>query len=184
MSDARRRRRRRHLIEWAVVVLFALLLAAGLRTFVFQVFYVPSGSMLPTLQVGDRILVVKVGYTLHRGDIVVFKRTPRDTSTTDTYLVKRVVGLPGETISSIGDAVYIDGRPIKQPWLPAFGKGCAEAALGIPPTRIPAASYFVMGDCRGPSDDSRMWGTVPASLVVGRVVLILWRSGHPYLHWF
>lgn len=167
-----------------MVVIVAVLVAAGLRAFVVQAFYVPSGSMLPTLQIGDRIIVVKFGYTIHRGDIVVFKRTPGDTGTTDADLVKRVIGLPGETISSRGNTVLIDGRPLAEPWLPKLTGACAEASENIPPTVIAPSHYFVMGDCRGDSADSRVWGTVPASLIVGKVVLIVWRFGHPYLHWF
>jgi signal peptidase I len=136
-------------------------------TTVTQAFYVRSGSMMPTLQVGDRILVVKIGYTIHRGDIIVFRRTPADTGTTDADLVKRVVGLPGETISSRGSTVLINGRPLKEPWLPTLTGLCAESAENIPLTKIAPGQYFVMGDCRGDSADSRVWGTVPASYIVG-----------------
>jgi len=176
--------RSRRILEWVVVVLIAVLLAGGLRTFVVQSFFVPSGSMLPTLQLGDRIMVTKVAYTIHRGDIIVFRRTPADTSTTDPVLVKRVIGLPGETISSRGDTVLINGKPLTEPWLPRLIGKCAETAENIPTTRIPPRHYFMMGDCRGNSDDSRAWGTVPASYVVGKVFVIVWRFGHPYLHWF
>jgi signal peptidase I len=187
-----RRRPERHLLEWLVVVAVAVLIAGGLRAFVVQAFFVPSGSMLPTLQIGDRILVLKLGYTIHRGDIIVFRRTPADTSTSDSDLVKRVVGLPGETISSRGDTVLIDGKPIEEPWLPLLGEqvtqqgdvDCAQSAFEIPRTKIPANHYFMMGDCRGDSVDSRVWGTVPASYIVGKVVVIVWRFGHPYFHWF
>jgi signal peptidase I len=183
-----RPRRHSHLAQWLAVVVVAVLVAAGLRAFVVQAFFVPSGSMLPTLQIGDRIIVLKVGYSIHRGDIVVFRRTPADTSTADADLVKRVVGLPGETISSRGDTVLIDGKAIKQPWLPPLGEqdgvDCAQSALDIPRTRIPANNYFMMGDCRGDSDDSRVWGTVPSSYIVGKVIVIVWRFGHPYFHWF
>lgn len=180
----RRRSRKRHVIEWVAVVLFAVLVAGGLRTFVVQAFFVPSGSMLPTLQVGDRIVVIKVGYTIHRGDIVVFKRPPQDVTTTDADLVKRVIGLPGETISSRGSTVLINGLPLSEPWLPPLTGICAEAAENITTTKIPPGHYFVMGDCRGDSADSRSWGTLAGSLVVGKVVVIVWRFGHPYLHWF
>ena len=95
-------RDRYHQRSQVAVVLLAVLVAGGLRAFVVQSFFVPSGSMLPTLQIGDRIIVTKVNYTIHRGDIIVFRRTPADTSTTDADLVKRVIGLPGETISSRG----------------------------------------------------------------------------------
>ena len=181
---ARARSAKRRILEWVVVVALAVLVAAGLRTYVVQAFYVPSGSMLPTLQIGDRIVVIKFGYTIHRGDIVVFKRPPADVGTTDLDLVKRVIGLPGETISSVGSTVLINGRPLAEPWLPALTGACAESAENIPRTKIPPAHYFVMGDCRGDSADSRTWGTLPASLVVGKVFVIVWRFGHPYLHWF
>jgi len=188
----RSRGRRRRLFEWVAVVLLAVLVAAGLRTFAVQAFYVPSGSMLPTLQIGDRIVVIKFAYTIHRGDIVVFERPPADIGTTDADLVKRVIGLPGETISSRGNTVLIDGKPLKEPWLPpltthATSQGvisCAESAENIPRTKIPPAHYFVMGDCRGDSADSRTWGTLSASLIVGKVFVVVWRFGHPYLHWF
>jgi len=106
--------------------------------------------------------------------------------------VKRVLGLPGETISSRGDTVLIDGKPIKEPWLPPLGEqvtqqgdvDCAQSSYDIPTTRIPANHYFMMGDCRGNSEDSRAWGTVQASYVIGKVFVIVWRFGHPYLHWF
>jgi signal peptidase I len=183
-QPAKARNAKRRILEWVVVVALAVLVAAGLRTYIVQAFYVPSGSMLPTLQIGDRIVVIKFGYTIHRGDVIVFKRPPADVGTTDADLVKRVIGLPGETISSFGSMVLINGRPLAEPWLPALTGACAESAENIPRTKIPPAHYFVMGDCRGDSADSRTWGTLPASLVVGKVFVIVWRFGHPYLHWF
>lgn len=176
--------RRRHLLETTAIAVFAIGVALVLRAFVFQAFFVPSGSMLPTLQIGDRIVVLKVGYHVGRGSIIVFRRTPGDTTTTDADLVKRVIGLPGETISSRAMTVLIDGRALKEPWLPALAGQCAERALDIPTTVIPANSYFVMGDCRGNSLDSRSWGTVPSSYVVGTVIVNVWRFGHPYFHWY
>ena len=173
-------------------MVLAVLAAAGLRTFVLQAFYVPSGSMLPTLQLGDRIIVLKIGYTINRGDLIVFRRTPADTSTTDADLVKRVIGMPGETISSRGDTVLINGKPLKEPWLPPLTThstsqglvNCQQSAYDIPTTKIAPGHYFVMGDCRGYSDDSRDWGTVPSSYIIGKVMVIVWRFGHPYLHLF
>jgi signal peptidase I len=184
VTKPKRGRGRRRIFEWVIVVLLAVLAAAGLRTFVVQAFYVPSGSMLPTLQLGDRIIVVKFGYTIHRGDIVVFRRPPADIGTTDSDLVKRVIGLPGETISSVGSTVYINGRPLKEPWLPALRGACVESAENIARTKIAPSNYFVMGDCRGDSADSRTWGALPASYIVGKVFVIVWRFGHPYLHLF
>jgi len=183
-TPAPKREWKRQLAEWAVVLAAAVLVAAGLRAFVVQSFYVPSGSMLPTLQLGDRIVTLKLGYTIHRGVIIVFRRTPADTDTADADLVKRVIGLPGETISSRGATVLIDGKPIQEPWLPSLTGQCAEASEAIPTTNIPPGHYFVMGDCRGNSLDSRSWGTVPASYVIGKVEVIVWRFGHPYFHLF
>lgn len=184
LRHTRRRRPLRLLLEWFVVILFALLIAGLLRAFVVQAFYVPSGSMAPTLQVGDRIVVIKFGYTIQRGDIIVFRRTAADTSTKDADLVKRVIGLPGETISSRGDTILIDGKPIAEPWLSKLTGECAEGAFDIPKTKIAPGHYFVMGDCRQFSLDSRYWGTVPAGNVVGKVIAIVWRHGRPSMHWF
>jgi len=158
------------------VVVVALLAAFLVRTFVFQTFYIPSGSMEPTLQIGDRIVVSKLSYDFHsvkRGDIIVFHAPPREaTVCADPAvqdLVKRVIGLPGETISSRGNTILIDGKPLAQPWFPAVPLGPA-----ITPTRIGPNSFFVMGDNRSNSCDSRMWGTLPKANIIGHVILRIW----------
>lgn len=183
----------RKLFEWARVILVAGVLAVGVRAYAFQTFFVPSGSMIPTLQIGDRILVDKLPFVkdnIHRGDIIVFRRTPGDTDPSKPAdLVKRVVGLPGETISSKGDSIYINGHLLAEPWLPNFnnqpaGDYCSQTAFNIKKTKIKANDYYVMGDCRGNSLDSRYWGFVPSSYIVGKVFVVIWRSGHPFLHWF
>jgi signal peptidase I len=172
----RQENRRRAAVEWVVVVVVALLAAFLVRTFVFQTFYIPSGSMEPTLQIGDRIIVSKLSYDLHsvqRGNIIVFHAPPREVSVCADPdikdLVKRVIGLPGETISSVGNTILIDGRPIRQPWFPPTPLGPP-----IPKTTIPANSYFVLGDNRTNSCDSRMWGSLPGSDIIGHVVLKIW----------
>ena len=121
--------------------------------------------------------------TIHRGDIVVFNNPPADDGGPPT-LVKRVIGLPGETISSVGNTVLINGKPLAEPWLPTLIGICAEPSEHINTTKIAPGHYFMMGDCRGDSDDSRYWGTVPASYIVGKVDVIIWRNGHPWIHWF
>ncbi len=176
-----RRRRKRgwkhQLGSWLAVLVIASGFALGLRTFVVQTFLVPSASMEPTLQPGDRILVLKTGYSIERGSIVVFRQPPRDYSDTNHEdLVKRVIGLPGETISSSATSVYIDGKPIAEPWL---AKGTALGPTIWPPVKIPAGDYFMMGDNRSNSWDSRDWGVLPHSYIVGRVFLVIWRHGGP-----
>jgi signal peptidase I len=161
--------------EVVVVVLVAALLAVVLRTFVVQTFFIPSGSMEPTLQIGDRILVDKLSYHLHsvdRGDIVVFQRPPDEEcgGAPVNDLVKRVIGLPGEHIASSGNTVLINGRPLAEPWLP---KG-TPLGKSISPTVVPANTYFVMGDNRQASCDSRYWGPVPRGLIVGKVDVLVW----------
>jgi signal peptidase I len=175
----------RWLREAVVVVVVALLVAVVLRTFVVQTFYIPSGSMEPTLQIGDRILVNKLSYHLHsvhRGDIVVFARPPAEDcgGAEVNDLVKRVIGLPGETIAVSGGYVDINGKRLNETWLPASRQGITgegppgNAANLAHPYKIPANNYFVMGDNRMDSCDSRYWGTIPRSLIVGKVELRVW----------
>jgi signal peptidase I len=169
----RPRRGSRWIIEWAVVLVVAVLVAFGIRTFAVQTFFIPSASMEPTLMIGDRILVDKISYHLHpvhRGDIVVFATPPgEDAGPNVKDLVKRVIGLPGETISSAGGQVVINGKPLKEPWLPP-----GTVTVGITTQKIPAGEYFVMGDNRSDSQDSRFFGPIHQSLIVGRVVVKIW----------
>ncbi|MGH9305276.1 MAG: signal peptidase I [Acidimicrobiales bacterium] len=157
-----------------MVVLVALGVAFGIKTFLIQPYYIPSASMTPTLAVGDRILVNKVAYHLHgvhRGDIVVFAKPPRDQGDPKVKdLVKRVIGLPGETISSASGHVLINGVPLQEPYLPN------GVNPGPPITKqvIPANHYFMMGDNRGDSKDSRFFGPVDRSLFVGHVFMRVW----------
>jgi signal peptidase I len=166
------RRRVRVAIEWAAILIVAVLAAILIRTFVVQPFYIPSGSMEPTLKIGDRVLVNKLSYdfhSVHRGDIVVFKKPPNDNSPGVTDLVKRVIGLPGETISATNGQVYINGHPLNEPWLP---RGDYTSAFG--PVQIPSSEYFMMGDNRGDSADSRIIGPIPQKLFIGRAFIRVW----------
>lgn len=188
-GKAASRRRRRALIEWGVILVAVVLGTILLRTFVVQSFYIPSGSMLPTLQVGDRIIVDKLSYRFHdphRGDIVVFARPPlEDQAYAD--LVKRVIGLPGETVSSQNGQVYINGKQLHEPWLPsgtqsytgALAGGDSHPEFDLPgPVKIPPGDYYVMGDNRRDSEDSRFFGPIARSLIVGRAVAVVWPFGH------
>lgn len=177
------RSRLRSVLSWVAVLVVAFVAATATRAYAVQTFYVPTGSMVPTLEPGDRIIVDKLDGPINRGDIIVFHNVPADRGG-PPVLVKRVIGLPGETISGTATHVLIDGKPIAEPWLPEPTGICASASSGITTTKITANHYFVMGDCRGDSDDSRFWGTVPSSDVIGKVDAIVWRHGHPWFHWF
>jgi signal peptidase I len=171
--------------EAVIVVVVAVLVAVLLRAFVVQTFFIPSGSMEPTLQIGDRILVNKLSYHLHgvdRGDIVVFSRPPAENCGGPEVndLVKRVIGLPGDVVSLTGAYVYIDGKRLNESWLPSSEQGITIAGPAgndsnlARPYRVPANDYFVMGDNRTDSCDSRYWGPIAKSLIVGKVELRVW----------
>jgi signal peptidase I len=178
------RRTRRTIIEWAILIGSALLIAILIKTFLFQAFYIPSESMKPTLNVGDRVLVNKVSYRLHdvnRGDIVVFETPPRakDANGAIKDLVKRVVALPGETFSTRNGSVYINGQPLKEPYLHEGVKTCAPNTApttcgDIDDQPIPPDEVLVLGDNRTASKDSRFFGPIDESSIVGRVFVRIW----------
>jgi signal peptidase I len=157
-------------------VVLALAVAFTVRTYVVGTYFIPSCSMSPTLHIGDRIVVDKLSYvfhSVHRGDIVVFSRPPGEADTSIPDLVKRVIGLPGETISSGPNGeVLINGKPIAQPWLTTAAR--ANPGIAIRKQKIAPDHYFVMGDNRGESEDSRYFGTIPGSLIVGHAILRFW----------
>jgi signal peptidase I len=174
--------------EILLVVVVALGVALLLRVFVVQTFYIPSGSMEPTLNIGDRILVNKVSYDLHgvqRGDIVVFSRPPAENcgGTEVNDLVKRVIGLPGQTISLSHGHVVIDGKELREPYLPSSIRdstlpGPSGTAYNLTkPYVIPANHYFMMGDNRTDSCDSRYWGPIDRNSIVGKVDVRVWPLG-------
>lgn len=170
--ERRRKDVRRQVVEWVVLIACALAIALVIKTFVFQAFYIPSPSMVPTLEVHDRVLVNKLSYHLHpvhRGDIVVFKAPPGVESADIQDLVKRVIGLPGDTVEGRGGHIYIDGRLLKESYLPA---GTESKTFG--PEHVPAHSYFVLGDNRPSSKDSTVFGPISRSLIVGRVFVRIW----------
>ena len=161
------------MIEWGILVISALLIAFLIKTYLFQAFYIPSESMVPTLEVHDRVLVNKLSYKLHdvhRGDIVVFK-TPPGVDRSFKDLVKRVIGLPGETIEARKGHVYINHKLLKEPYLP---RGTFTDFYGLKSYKIPKDSYWVMGDNRTNSRDSRFFKAISKKLIVGRVFIRIW----------
>jgi signal peptidase I len=188
-------RARRVALEWGVLIVAALVIAFVIKTFLFQAFYIPSESMVPTLKVGDRVLVNKLSYKLHdvhRGDIVVFDAPPAADAGNIKDLVKRVIGLPGDAIEESDGALYVNGRRLDESYLP---KGVRTTISNVPPgcgvpssqaelpttqqrgCKVPAGSMFVMGDNRGASKDSRIFGPVKESAIVGRVFVRIWPPG-------
>jgi len=167
-------------LEWGGFIVAALVIAFVVKTFIFQAFYIPSESMVPTLEIGDRVLVNKLSYDLHdvnRGDIVVFE-APAGTRTAEIKdLVKRVVGLPGETIAGRQGEIYIDGKVLDEPWLPEGTQSrqfqCTEQ-LGCVDGRVPADSVFVLGDNRLQSKDSTYFGPIADEGIVGRAFVRIW----------
>lgn len=183
------RKRRSSLMEWAIVAAVAVVAAIVVREFVFEAFFIPSGSMEPTLVPGDRVVVNRLSYHLHpvhTGDIVVFRRPPADTSTVAGDLIKRVIGLPGQTLWVHNCRVYINGKQLAQPYLPkgwqqASSEYCTtwDGGNSLPnPYKVPKGDYFVMGDNRMDSDDSRFWGPLPGKYIVGRAFLEIWPLSH------
>ncbi len=119
-ETVRKKNQTRSVIEWVVLIAAAIVIALVLRTFVIQTFYIPSDSMVPTLQEHDRVVVNKLAYHMHpvhRGDIVVFT-TPKGVNPTFKDLVKRVIGLPGETVEGRGGHVYVNGKQLPEKYLP------------------------------------------------------------------
>ena len=185
-TGARRRRRRRsrtrNIIEWVVVLVGALLVAMAVKTWALQAFWIPSGSMEPTLQVDDRVLVNKISYDIddvERGDIIVFER-PEGWGVGDIKdLIKRVIALPGETVGVVDGVVHINGQPLDEPYLadgtltPDF---FAESGC-VPDCVVPPDQLFVLGDNRTNSDASNHFGFVPFDDVVGRAFVRVWPPG-------
>jgi signal peptidase I len=182
--DAAKRKTRRAVIEWTILIGSALVIALLIKTFLFQAFYIPSESMRPTLNVGDRVLVNKMSYRVHdvnRGDIVVFETPPRtnDANGRIKDLVKRVIGLPGETIETHDGVVFVNGQQLEEPYLRNGVKTCAPnsgagTCADLPATTIASDDVFVMGDNRAASKDSRSFGGITEESIVGRVFVRIW----------
>jgi signal peptidase I len=187
-SRPRRRRRRRALVETAVIILVAVLVAGLLRVFAFETFWIPSSSMVPTLGVYDRVLVQKAFFSWHdvrEGDIVVFSEPPLDQcGGPPGDLVKRVIALPGQTIYSTGNSIYVDGRLLAEPYLPHYDPLGPPIASSQHPYQVPPGEFYLLGDNRAFSCDSRYWGPIRGSSIIGKVVLVWWHDSHPVFRTF
>lgn len=185
--------KRSTLREYFEALVIAMIFVNFARIFMFQAFKIPTGSMIDNLLIGDHIVVNKFIYgapglfdavvpirEIRRGDIVVF-RFPEQP---DTDFVKRVVALPDEAVYIEDKQVFIDGRPLDEPYALYQDGEIFPKGSGLPepyrsrdqfgPFVVPRGEYFVMGDNRDRSNDSRYWGTVPRELIKGRAFLIYW----------
>ncbi|MDQ2754191.1 MAG: signal peptidase I [Actinomycetota bacterium] len=177
-----------------MLIVVAALVAAVLKAFVVQAYYIPSASMLPGLHVNDRVVVSRLAYDLHsvhRGDVVVFSAPPgieaapahrslvirlvRDLGAAigvaqdRTVLIKRVVALPGDTVTGRNGHVFVNGLVLDEPYLVS---GTLTSDFG--PFRVDSHHVWVMGDNRGDSEDSRIFGAIPESHILGRATWRVW----------
>jgi signal peptidase I len=191
----RREFRKSTLREYFESIVIAVILALFIRTFVVQAFKIPTGSMENNLLIGDHLLVNKFVFgpsesaleksalplgTIRRGDVVVFKYPEEP----ERDFIKRVIGLPGETVELKQKKVYINGTPLDEPYVhflepPGAAGGSSEVtSLDVRerfgPVTVPSNHYFVMGDNRDNSQDSRYWGFLPRDYVKGKALIIYW----------
>ncbi|MEO1209859.1 MAG: signal peptidase I [Cyanobacteria bacterium J06638_20] len=163
-------------VETVKTIGVSIVLALGLRAAIVEARYIPSGSMLPTLEINDRLIVEKVSYHFNdpqRGDIVVFSPTDRlraDNPDLRDAFIKRIIGLPGETVEITGGQVFVNGEPIQENYIPE--EYAPDYEWG--PEMIPDGEYLVLGDNRNNSYDSHFWGYVPERNIIGRAVIRFW----------
>ena len=169
--------------EWVTVLVVALVIAITVRSLILQQFYISGPSMETTMFQDNRVLVNKLSYRLHdiyRGDVVVFDRVTVDGEVVQhDDLIKRVIGLSGETISIKDCQVFIDGKLLPEPYLNDYdlAQSSLDDRCRVPlmeETLIPENLLFVMGDNRPQSFDSRMFGSIEQNLVVGRAFVTIW----------
>jgi signal peptidase I len=171
-GDDKRRSFGRTVAEWAAVIGCGVLIALTAQAFFVQAFWIPSPSMAPTLEVGDRVLVNKLAYRthdVHRGDLIVFERPPETSHGTEGEikdLIKRVIAVGGDTIEGRNGQVYVNGELIDEPYL-VDGTPTTDLDREV----IPEGMVFVMGDNRENSEDSRVFGPIDEDTIVGRAVV-------------
>lgn len=143
-----------------------------IRVFVLQAFLIPSESMVPTLMVGDRVLVNKLAdspASIERGDVVVFKRPPELQDSSINDVIKRVIALPGDTVKGRGGVLYVNNRVLPEEYLPP-----GTETIELPEQTVPEGTLWVMGDNRQDSSDSRVFGPIDDDLLVGKAIAIFW----------
>jgi len=162
-------------VEGLQTIFLSIILALGIRQFVAEARFIPSGSMKPTLQIDDRLVVEKISYRFNppkRGDIIVFQAPQAALeevgSTTNDAYIKRVIGLPGETVEVKNGKVIIDGDILEENYIQAP----PNYLWG--PEVVPEDEYLVLGDNRNSSSDGHIWGFLPRERIIGRAVVRFW----------
>ncbi|MBE9177981.1 signal peptidase I [Oculatella sp. LEGE 06141] len=156
------------------IIGIALTLAIVIRLFIAEPRYIPSDSMMPTLEIGDRLVVEKLSYRFRSpqaGDIIVFDPPARLQEfgyTTDQAFIKRIIGQPGQTVEVRDGTVYVNQQPLIEPYI------AAPPAYELNLVTVPEGQFFVMGDNRNNSNDSHVWGFLPAENIIGRAVFRFW----------
>ncbi len=186
--------------EYYEAILVAVIFASFVKIFIFQTYKIPTESMVGTLLVGDHLIVDKFGFRdpgnalfktilpfrdIERGDVVVFKY-PKDPG---FFFVKRAIGLPGDTVSIVNKTIYVNGEALEEPYAVFADDTVFPPDPSFPDLlrlrdnqgefRVPEGQYFVMGDNRDRSNDSRFWGFVPRSSIAGRGWIIYWSYDAP-----
>ncbi|MBT5757778.1 MAG: signal peptidase I [Acidimicrobiaceae bacterium] len=173
----------RLLREWGPVLFAAVVIALFVRLVLVQAYHIPSASMVPTLEEGDRVVVNRLSYQfgeVERGQVVVFKKPQGSSGQND--LIKRIIGLPGETIRFADNQVYVNGLRLEEPYLAEQDStrprltipGCAQTTPAPDTCVVPEGTIFMMGDNRLGSSDSRVFGPIEIDNVVGRAFLRVW----------
>lgn len=164
------------LVSWAVTIAIAVVLTLIVKSFILQAYSIPSPSMVPTLEVGDRVIVFQLNKNPARGDVIVFDRPANDPKTNPEdpdVLIKRVIGLPGETIEARDGIVYVDGDRLVEGYLPDDTRTTIQT-----PIEVPEGHLLVLGDNREDSLDGRTFGPIDDDLVVGRAIARIWPLSH------
>jgi signal peptidase I len=172
-------------IDWAVTIIGAILIVLALKQWIVNPYRIPSSSMEPTLHCArpgqgclahfsDRVLACRFCYWFSspsRRDIIVFRTPPKAAQKCGEggTFVKRLIGLPGETVSERSGYIFINGKPLKEPYIT---KGFRDSQTGV--WHVPKGQYFFMGDNRSQSCDSRQWGSVPRGNIIGKVFFVYW----------
>ena len=173
----------KQIFEWIVVIAIALIVAMLVRLFLLQQFYISGPSMETTMFSDNRVLVSKLAYKIgdiDRGDVVVFDRATMNGSQIEhDDLIKRVIGLGGESIEIRDCSVYIDGKKLDEPYLPSRDIGLANLSdrcgvVSMPLTTIENDEVFLVGDNRPQSFDSRMFGPIKKDLIIGQAFVLMW----------